>query len=138
MFDNRLLPRLLGNSVVILDHVALGQIIADWATGARPLPGTAQALRQQLAGVAEVNPAVREVSFERASRDRLVIRLPDASEVEAACDALADPWAGARYPFPRFYVEALDRSDNSARGTVLSPLELLHARIADHAIAQCP
>lgn len=138
MFDNRLLPKLMGNSVVIVDHVALGQIIADWATGARPLPATAQALRQQLAGVAEINPSVRQVSFERATRDRLVIRLPEASEVEAASDALADPWVGARYPFPRFYVDALDRSDDPAGGALLSPLDLLHARLADHAIAQCP
>lgn len=132
MFDNRFLTSMI-RTVEIVDHVALGQIVADWATGARPLPASAAALRQQLAGVAEIAPGVREVSFDRTEPGRLVIRLPDASGVEAACDAFADPWVGAGMPFPRFYAEAMD----PGMGAVLSPLEILHARIADHALAQC-
>ena len=133
MLDHKLLPALMTRMVEITDHVALGEIVADWATGARPLPTSPRALRQQLAGIAIVGAAVREVVFDRPDPGRLMIRLPDASGVEAACDAFADPWAGARYPLPRFYIEAVDPE----AGAVLSPLDVMHARIADHAIAQC-
>jgi hypothetical protein len=118
--------------IVVIDHVEMGRLITAWATGDQQRPQTVEELREQLAGIAVISDKVRDVQFCQGDTRTLVIRLPVRELIETAVSAMLDPQRDSRYPFPNFY------SDFYRPGIspVMTPHDILMARIGDHAVSQ--
>lgn len=117
----------------VTDHVEMGRIVTEWATGERARPATVEDLKAQVRGVAIVSDKVRNIEFCQGDSDTLVIRLPVKELIEQAVNSMCDPERDSSYPFPQFY------SDFYRPGMcpVMSPLDILMARVGDYTVAQC-
>ncbi|MEM8569704.1 MAG: hypothetical protein AAGG56_02245 [Pseudomonadota bacterium] len=113
--------------VAVADHVEMGRLLADWATGQRPKPETVDELKRELSGIATVPERVTKVVFCQGDSETLLIRLPDREHMEQAINTMSDPQRDSHYPFPQFYADFF----RPGLGPVMSPVDILMARIAD-------
>jgi hypothetical protein len=119
--------------VEVTDYVGMGSVVADWSTGQRPLPRDVRELRHQLDGIARVSDRVTELEFVQGTPEKLVIRLPVREMIEESIDAMTDPMAEGRYPLPQFY----DDYHKPGLAPIMTPIDILFARVGDYTIAQC-
>ncbi len=119
--------------IEVADFVEMGRLVAEWSLGQRKPPETAEELREQLRGIAVVPDRIKEVEVVQGTLEKLVIRLPVREMLEQGLDATGDPMAEGSYPFPYFYSDYY----NPGFGPVLTPRDILYARVGDYTIAQC-
>ncbi len=114
--------------VEVHDHQAFGQLIADYATGARPWPETLDALKSALDGIATVPDNLRALQVIQPSEEVLLLRLPPRRMIEQSLEHFGSgDGATGTYPLPGFYAE----------GGTLSNADFLLNRVADYTIAVC-
>ncbi len=134
MFDQRMTTTELAEDCVrIIDHVEMGCLVADWSTGQRARPETVEELRRELSGIAEIPERFTGLVFVQDDAETLVIHLPERQALEQAVSELSDPECESCYPFPQFYADFYRPSYSP----VMSPLDILMARIGDRTLAQC-
>jgi hypothetical protein len=119
--------------VKVADHVEMGRLVAEWATGQRARPETVDDLKRELSGIAEVPARIKKIEFCQEDMETLVIRLPVKEVIERAVNDMADPECESRYPFPQFYADFFQ----PGFCPVMTPLDILMARLGDHTIEQC-
>jgi hypothetical protein len=119
--------------VKVADHVEMGRLVTEWATGQRSRPETVEDLKRELSGIAEVPARIKKIEFCQEDMETLVIRLPVREIIERAVDEMADPERESRYPFPQFYTDFF----HPGFCPVMTPLDILMARLGDHTIEQC-
>jgi hypothetical protein len=119
--------------IEVTDYVGMGSVVADWSTGQRALPRDVSELRDQLDGIATVSDRVTDLEFVQGTSEKLVIRLPVREMIEASIDAMTDPMAEGRYPLPQFY----DDYHKPGIAPIMTPIDILFARVGDYTIAQC-
>ncbi len=119
--------------VEVTDYVGMGSVVAGWSTGQRALPRDVGELRDQLDGIARVSDRVQELEFVQGTTEKLVIRLPVREMIEQSIDAMTDPRAEGRYPLPQFY----DDYHKPGLAPIMTPIDILFARVGDYTIAQC-
>jgi hypothetical protein len=123
-----LIPR-----IEVADYIEMGRLVAQWATGETAQPETVAELKQQLDGIATVPDRIEKVTFVQSTLDHLFLRLPVREMIEESRERMQDPNLDSRYPLPQFY------SDFYRPGfaPVMTPLDILFARVGDYTIAQC-
>lgn len=121
------------DGVEVRDHIEMGRLIEQWALDPESRPTTVEELAWQLEGIAEVPRSIRNIEFVQGSADTLVLRLPDSAIMARAVAEMAGPRERGAYPLPRFYADHYF----PGAGPVMTPLDLLYARVGDYAIAQC-
>ena len=133
MFDIQNAQRQPIARIEVADHIELGRLIAQWATEPETRPTTVAELRSQLDGIAVIPERIKTVSFSQSALDHLVIALPPEAVVEESLERVTDPMGDGHYPLPQFYADHY----RPGFGPVMTPLDTMLARVADHAIAQC-
>jgi hypothetical protein len=111
----------------------MGKLVVQWTLDKSSRPTSIEALREQLDGIAYVPPCVNTFSFCENTVNHLAIRLPSAEMVRESMDRLSDPAGPVEYPIPQFYADHY----NPGFSPILTPLDMLYARIGDYTIAQC-
>jgi hypothetical protein len=119
--------------IEVADYIELGKLVAEWSTGKRVPPTNPAELKEQLRGIAEVPDRITEVEVVQGTLQKLVIRLPVREMVEQSLDLMDDPMGEGSYPFPQFYSDYY----SPGFGPVLTPRDILYARVGDYTIAQC-
>jgi hypothetical protein len=119
--------------VKVADHVEMGRLVTDWSTGQRARPETVDDLKKELRGIAEVPERIKKIEFCQGDLETLVIRLPEKEMMERAVIDMSDPECEGRYPFPQFYADFYQPGFSP----VMTPLDILMARVGDYTIAQC-
>jgi hypothetical protein len=119
--------------IEVADYIELGKLVAEWATGRRAPPTNPAELKSQLNGIAVVPDRITEVEVVQGTLKKLVIRLPVREMVEQSLQVMEDPMAEGSYPFPQFYSDYY----SPGFGPVLTPRDILYARVGDYTIAQC-
>ena len=119
--------------IEVADFVELGKLVAEWATGRRAPPRNPAELKEQLRGIAEVPDRIKEVEVVQGTLEKFVIRLPVREMVEQSLEIMEDPMNEGSYPFPQFYADFY----SPGFGPVLTPRDILYARVGDYTIAQC-
>ena len=69
----------------------------------------------------------------QSTLDHLILRLPVQEMIEESLERMADPMGDGRYPLPQFYADHY----SPGFGPVMTPLDILLARVGDYTIAQC-
>jgi hypothetical protein len=119
--------------IEVTDYIEMGRIAAEWATEPQTRPRDVAELRSQLAGVAVVPDRIRSIAFAQSTSDQLVLTLPAKEMVEESLERVADPVDDGRYPLPQFYADHC----RPGFGPVMTPFDMLMARVGDYTIAQC-
>jgi len=120
-------------AIEVTDYVGMGSVVAGWSTGQRALPRNVHELRHQLDGLARVSDRVTDLEFVQGTPEKLVIRLPVRELIEDSIDEMTDPRLAGRYPMPQFY----DDYHRPGIAPIMTPIDILFARVGDYAIAQC-
>jgi hypothetical protein len=128
-FETETLPH---PGIVILDHQELGRLVVRWTFEPESRPASIEALRTALRGIAELPGTVRSFSFCEGRPDHLAIRLPAPPVIETAIERFSDPAAPLEYPIPQFYADHF----HPGFSPILTPLDMLHARVGDCAFAE--
>ncbi|HRO10817.1 hypothetical protein [Amaricoccus sp.] len=119
--------------IEVEDYIEMGRLVAEWAIDPAGRPADIGALRGQLAGIAALPDRLRSMEFVQGSLKHLVIRLPARPLVEEALARMSDPLGSPRYRIPQFYADHC----RPRFGPVMTPLDMLFARIGDQTIVQC-
>jgi hypothetical protein len=119
--------------IEVADYIELGRLVAQWATEPASRPADVAALKAQLDGIAEVPDRIRRVKFVQSSLDELVVCLPPKEMIEESLERTTDPMGDGHYPLPQFYADHY----RPGFGPVMTPLDILLARVGDHSIAPC-
>ena len=133
MLDTQTTPDEPIPRIEVGDFIELGKLVTEWATGRREPPRTPDELKEQLRGIAEVPDRITEVEVVQGTLQKLVIRLPVREMVEQSLEIMEDPMNEGSYPFPQFYADFY----SPGFGPVLTPRDMLYARVGDYTIAQC-
>lgn len=133
MFDFQSVPRQSISQIDVADHIEMGRVVAQWSVDPSSRPRTIGELRQQLEGIAIVPERIRSVEFVQGTLDHLVLRLPAREMIEESVERAADPLDDGRHPLPQFYADHF----RPGFGPVMTPLDLLLARVGDCTISQC-
>lgn len=119
-------------AIEVMDHQELGRLVAKWTFEPESRPADIAELRAALRGIAEVPETFTSLSFCEHGPRHLAIRLPVPQVLEAAIERFSDPSAPLEYPVPQFYADHF----HPGFSPILTPLDMLHARIGDCAIAE--
>ena len=119
--------------IEVADYIEMGRLVSEWATGSTPCPETVEDLKTQLDGIAVVPDRIKTVSFVQSTLDHLVLRLPVKEMIEESLERMSDPMGDGRYTLPPFYADHY----RPGFGPVMTPLDILLARVGDYTIAQC-
>ncbi len=119
--------------VEVADYIEMGKLVAQWTADPKSRPETVADLKRQLHGIAVVPDRIEKVVFCQASLDTFVMRLPAKEMLDESVAAMLNPEMEGSYPLPQFY-EDFYRPGFSP---VLTPFDLLMARVGDYTIAQC-
>lgn len=119
--------------IEVADFTEMGKLIAEWTFNEDKRPTSAAELREQLRGIAEVPDRIEEIEVVQGTLNKLVIRLPVKEMLEQGLEATQDPMAEGSYPFPYFYADYY----NPGFGPIMTPRDILYARVGDYTIAQC-
>jgi hypothetical protein len=133
MLDHRSVDTSQLELIEVADHIEMGRLVVDWATGRTPRPADIDEFKRQVHGIAVVPDRIKTLEFVQGTEEHLVVRLPVRSMMEAAVREMSDPDHDWRYPMPPFYGDFY----RPGLGPMHSPLELLMARVGDYTIAQC-
>ena len=117
----------------VADYIEMGRLVAQWTVDPDTRPATVAELAEQLDGIAVVPGRIREVEFVQGTLEKLVLRLPVPEMLEESLDVMTDPMGDGRYPLPQFYADHYQ----PGFGPVMTPLDILLARVGDYTIAQC-
>jgi hypothetical protein len=119
--------------IEVADYIEMGRLVAQWATDPATRPADVAALKAQLDGIAVVPDRIKTVTFVQSTLDHLVLHLPVKEMVEESLERTTDPMGDGQYPLPQFYADHF----RPGFGPVMTPLDLLLARVGDYSIAQC-
>jgi hypothetical protein len=119
--------------IEVADYIELGKLVAEWSIGKRKPPTNPTELKEQLRGIADVPDRITEVEVVQGTLSKLVIRLPVREMVDQSLEFMDDPMGEGSYPFPQFYADYY----SPGFGPVLTPRDILYARVGDYTIAQC-
>lgn len=117
--------------VEVLDYVAFGRIIVDWALDPAKRPQDLAGVKAALRDVVVIPDRIQTVSYVEVAQSDLVIRLPNPDMVQESLNAFQAGQRNDAYPVPLFYRNLLSAGSN------MSKLDALYSRIADYTIAQC-
>ena len=112
--------------VEIHDYQAFGQLITEYATGAKPWPETLEGLKQATKDIATIPDTYKALQVIQACEEVLLLRLPPRRMTEESLAKYGDDSAKA-YPLPDFY----------ARKDEMSERDFYLSRVADYTIAVC-
>ena len=132
MLDTHTVARQPISRIEVADYIEMGRLVAQWATDPATRPGTSPSSRQ-LDGIAVVPDRIKSVEFVQSTLDHLVLRLPVKEMIEESLERMTDPMGDGRYPLPQFYADHY----RPGFGPVMTPLDILLARVGDYTIAQC-
>jgi hypothetical protein len=117
----------------VTDHYEMGKLVVRWTLEPECRPHSIGELRRQLDGIAEIPDCVKTFAFSEGGLTHLAIRLPAPEMVRESLERLSDPSHPVEYPIPQFYSDHY----NPGFAPILTPLDMLYARIGDYTIAQC-
>ena len=117
----------------VADYIEMGRLVAQWATDPATRPADVAEFKRQLDGIAVVPDRIKSVEFVQSTLDHLVLRLPVKEMIEESLERMTDPLDHGRYPLPQFYADHY----RPGFGPVMTPLDILLARVGDYTIAQC-
>jgi hypothetical protein len=118
--------------VQVTDACELGKLVVLWTLDPASRPRTLAELRDQLRGIAVVPEVVESFGFCESRLGHLAIRLPSRDLLRENVARHDDPYH-LDYPIPQFYADHF----RPGIAPVLSPLDMLLARIGDHSLAPC-
>jgi hypothetical protein len=119
--------------IEVADFIEMGKLIAEWTFNPDRRPKDAADFREQLRGIAEVPDRIEEIEVVQGTLKKLVIRLPVPEMLAQGLQATDDPMAEGSYPFPYFYSDYY----SPGFGPIMTPRDVLYARVGDYTIAQC-
>jgi len=119
--------------IEVEDYIEMGRLVAEWAIVPASRPAGLAALRDELAGIARLPERIRTAEFVQGTLDHLVIRLPAKALIEEALARMSDPMGNPRYQIPQFYADHC----RPRLSPVMTPLDMLLARVGDQTIVQC-
>ncbi|HET9069846.1 MAG TPA: hypothetical protein VFN28_14475 [Amaricoccus sp.] len=119
--------------IEVEDYIEMGRLVAEWAIAPASRPSGLAALREELAGIARLPERIRTAEFVQGTLDHLVIRLPAKALIEEALARMSDPMGSPRYRIPQFYADHC----RPRLSPVMTPLDMLLARVGDQTIVQC-
>ena len=133
MFDLQAVSAPAIPRIEVEDYIEMGRLVAEWAIAPASRPAGIAALREELAGIARLPDRIRTAEFVQGTLDHLVIRLPARALIEEALARMSDPMGNPRYQVPQFYADHC----RPRLSPVMTPLDMLLARVGDQTIAQC-
>jgi hypothetical protein len=114
--------------IEILDWVAMGKKIAEWAKDPSSRPKTVAEMKDAIDGIALVPSRITKLKYVQSDLKTMLMRLPNKKMLAESEDLFASPTE--IYPMPTIY-------ETGSGGDPPSNLEKLYSRIADYTIAQC-
>jgi hypothetical protein len=133
MLDTHTVARPPIPRIEVADYIEMGRLVAQWAADPATRPETVDELREQLDGIAVVPDRIKTVEIVQSTLDHLILRLPVKEMIEESLERVTDPMGDGTYPLPQFYADHY----RPGFGPVLTPLDILLARVGDYTIAQC-
>ena len=133
MLDTHTVTRPPIPRIEVADYIEMGRLVAQWAADPATRPETVGELKEQLDGIAVVPDRIKTVEIVQSTLDHLILRLPVKEMIEESLERMTDPMGDGSYPLPQFYADHY----KPGFGPVLTPLDILLARVGDYTIAQC-
>ena len=133
MLDTHTVARPPIPRIEVADYIEMGRLVAQWAADPATRPETVGELKEQLDGIAVVPDRIKTVEIVQSTLDHLILRLPVKEMIEESLERMTDPMGDGSYPLPQFYADHY----KPGFGPVLTPLDILLARVGDYTIAQC-
>jgi hypothetical protein len=117
----------------VIDPFEMGRLVVQWTLQPGSRPNDVAALRSQLRGIAEIPEGITSVGFCENTLGHLAIALPAPETVSESLERLDDPEGPLDYPIPQFYQDHY----RPGLAPIVTPLDMLYARIGDSTLAQC-
>jgi hypothetical protein len=133
MLDFHAVAKPLIPRIEVTDYIEMGRLAAQWAADPGSRPRDVAELRRQVTGIATVPERITSIAFAQSTPEHLVLALPATEMLEEGIERVTDPVGDCRYPLPQFYADHC----RPGFGPVMTPLDMLFARVGDYAIAQC-
>ncbi len=121
--------------VLILNYVALGKKVAEWATdetaNKESWPKDANDLRKQVMDMAMIPERINEIQVIQPDMHQYILRLPPKALLEESIAInTADP--GGAYTVANFYYDRVH-----PQGPGISNIDYLYSRVGDYTFAGC-
>lgn len=114
--------------VQVVDSVAFGKKIAEWAKFESSRPASLEELKTQLADIAHIPDRIESFALVPGTLEHLVFKLPPKEMIEESERVIPGL---ANYPVPAYYYEKFMNPYG------ISNEDFLYSRIADYTVGQC-
>ena len=118
----------------VLQPREMGKKLIQWTLEAKSRPGNLKEFKEQVHGILEIPDNFNGLQFVQSNRDVLLIRLPDADNIQESLDKLGTKTG--TYPLPKYYEEHLMLGQHRELRTMLE-YRMSDYALGDYSMSQC-